>query len=92
MHIAHAVLPSVGCSLRFGRDRQARRAGHAANVLRRVALPGRATGDAVVLGVIPVDETNLGFHEDLRGAAHGAQRRCAIARLRNLLISPADSQ
>ncbi len=72
LYVTRVVSPGLCSGPRFGRDSQARRAGHAANVLRRVALLGRAASDAVVLGVIPVDETNLGFHEDLRGAGQGA--------------------
>jgi hypothetical protein len=54
---------------RFGRERQARRAGHAANVLRGVALAGLAAGDPMPFDVVPVNETNFGFHRDLRDAA-----------------------
>ena len=92
MDVAHAIVLGVDRGPCLRQERQARPAGHAANVLRRATLAGRAARDPASIGVVPVNETNLGFHWDPRSAAWGSHVASPPARLPNLVIPTADSQ
>ena len=81
VNVANPGVSDLSRTPRFGHERRARRAGHAANMFRGVALAGLAAGDPMSFDVVPVNETSLGFHVGLRDAA-----------LTTHVASPPDSQ
>ncbi len=71
MDVAHAVASRVSRADRISDERQARRASHPANVFGGIALVGCTARDAVVLGVVPVDDAETGFHRNLPHTGRG---------------------